>query len=295
MVSLPGQLLRISRAAPIGEQRSALALAARMEDEVGEEGAAPNTRVADDVRADAQEEHDDEQTKSEDEDSVATRDANDEEGPRATDPACSDSESGEFCTTPWAIDLHDNIRLPASFFSLRDLCSVLSLETWNEVLSSKERQYLRQYLPQGLDENEGGFLSRLLSGDDSINFGNPAKRLMGDILSGKCHPSVVKFRGILNDLEYNTFFHRLRDHHNGMVERLVELEKENKASREEGVAEGDGGGGGGGGGEVKQEPEPNGMKRPEPGSPANGGGGGGASAQGSPGVLPPKKRRLLEA
>ena len=40
-----------------------------------------------------------------------------------------------------------------------------------------------------------------------------------------------------------------------MVERLVELEKENKASREEGVAEGDGGGGGGGGGEVKQEPE----------------------------------------
>jgi len=58
---------------------------------------------------------------------------------------------------------------------------------------------------------------------------------------------------------------------------------------------GDGGGGGGGGGEVKQEPEPNGMKRPDPGSPANGGGGGGASAQGSPGVLPPKKRRLLEA
>jgi len=173
-----------------------------------------------------------------DEESVETRENEPDppgagEGEVAGEDESDSSEtevSGEMCT---CTAVEDNVRLPHEFFGLKDLSQVVNLETWKEVLNEKERMYLRQYLPMHMDEAAGGSLDKLLGGEETFHFGNPSKRFMRDILSGLCHPSVVKFRSILGDLNFNMFFHRLREHHNQMVEGLVAKEKERQGNAEE--------------------------------------------------------------
>ena len=134
--------------------------------------------------------------------------------------------SGEFCSS---ITVDESIKLPQEFFKMKELSSVLNLETWTTVLEERERMFLRHFLPGGtavVDEGAGGFLDSLLSGD-CINFGNPAKRFFKDILSGRCHPEVVKMRGILNDLNFNMFFQSLRQHQNGLIDGFMEDETYN--------------------------------------------------------------------
>ena len=106
------------------------------------------------------------------------------------------------------------------------------LGSWKTGLEERERIFLRHFLPPTIgsgeaeQEKEGGFLDRLLRGDEKIHFGNPGKLFMRNILSGKCHPSIVKFRSILNDLEYALFFQRLRDHQDSLVFQLMDSKEQ---------------------------------------------------------------------
>ena len=97
--------------------------------------------------------------------------------------------------------------------------------SWATVLEERERVYLRHFLPEtvGLDEEvDEGFLDRLLRGDETINFGNPSKWFMRDILSGRCHPNIVKFRNIISDLEFGCFFMSMREKYNADITKLIE-------------------------------------------------------------------------
>ncbi|XP_038609431.1 nuclear factor related to kappa-B-binding protein isoform X3 [Tachyglossus aculeatus] len=95
---------------------------------------------------------------------------------------------------------------------------VVSLSTWQEVLSDSQREHLQQFLPrfpEGSVEQHDQLISALFSGEN-FRFGNPlhiAQKLFRD---GHFNPEVVKYRQLCFKSQYkrylNTqqqYFHRL--------------------------------------------------------------------------------------
>ncbi|GMH32598.1 hypothetical protein BSKO_00432 [Bryopsis sp. KO-2023] len=115
------------------------------------------------------------------------------------------------------------ITVPTDLFKLKDLHSVLNLETWNESLEDGERDFLRQFLPKDIDESSGGTLDKLLRGEDNFHFGNPVGRMWELMVEGEYHPRVVKYREGLRCLHHAEHFHSVRDYHNRMVSQLQEM------------------------------------------------------------------------
>ncbi|XP_069894476.1 nuclear factor related to kappa-B-binding protein isoform X4 [Dipodomys merriami] len=95
---------------------------------------------------------------------------------------------------------------------------VVSLSTWQEVLSDSQRAHLRQFLPRfpvDSAEQQNGLILALFSGEN-FRFGNPlhiAQKLFRD---GHFNPEVVKYRQLCFKSQYKRYlssqqqyFHRL--------------------------------------------------------------------------------------
>ncbi|KAL1188964.1 hypothetical protein V5N11_029068 [Cardamine amara subsp. amara] len=78
--------------------------------------------------------------------------------------------------------------VPHETFQLDNLSEVLSNEVWRACLSDGERDYLRQFLPEGVDVEQ--VVQALLDGEN-FHFGNPFIDWGTAVCSNKAHPDQI--------------------------------------------------------------------------------------------------------
>ena len=112
------------------------------------------------------------------------------------------------------------LRLPVSMIEeLESLSDVLSLDTWQNVLSEAEREELRAHLPAG--GAEPAALEALLGGLN-VNFGNPVVDAWAAVRAGSFQPRVARYRAALDKLRQTAHHHLVREAHNRTVNSLTE-------------------------------------------------------------------------
>uniref|UniRef100_A0A3B3Y2D3 DEUBAD domain-containing protein n=1 Tax=Poecilia mexicana TaxID=48701 RepID=A0A3B3Y2D3_9TELE len=121
------------------------------------------------------------------------------------------------------VDLpEDLLEDPDIFFS------VLSENTWDEVLTDSQRQHLQQFLPQFPDNNteEQDRTIRELFNNTNFNFGNPlhlAQRLFRD---GYFNPEVVKYRQLCAKSQRKRQLHSLQQYYHRLLKQILVSRKE---------------------------------------------------------------------
>ncbi|MCO5560621.1 hypothetical protein L7F22_014237 [Adiantum nelumboides] len=142
---------------------------------------------------------------------------------RKTSEKCSEAAYLQ-CVPNDASDLYQvgesTCQLPDELFELTNLGDILSLQSWNERLSEKERQRLGAYLPDMDHETFQKTLKELLSAQN-MYFGSPMEHLWQQLEDGFCNPTVVKSRQTFLSLQKGEYYHDLRRYHNGMVNSLM--------------------------------------------------------------------------
>ncbi|XP_027888267.1 nuclear factor related to kappa-B-binding protein isoform X1 [Xiphophorus couchianus] len=106
--------------------------------------------------------------------------------------------------------------------------SVLSENTWDEVLTDSQRQRLQQFLPQFPDNNteEQDRTIRELFNNTNFNFGNPlhlAQRLFRD---GYFNPEVVKYRQLCAKSQRKRQLHSLQQYYHRLLKQILVSRKE---------------------------------------------------------------------
>lgn len=114
-------------------------------------------------------------------------------------------------------------RLPRELFQVEDLSSILSLDTWNNCLTEKEREQLCSFLPDMDEEPYQRTLTELLGGGN-INFGNPSVALLHQLKAGMCSPKATKNQQVSRLLQRIEHYHGLRQYHNDMVNLFAEMQ-----------------------------------------------------------------------
>ncbi|KAH7439790.1 hypothetical protein KP509_04G076600 [Ceratopteris richardii] len=117
----------------------------------------------------------------------------------------------------------DVFEVPPELFELKDLREILSLEAWKECLSLSERRILRQFLPEGID-NEG--LVRTILRGDNFYFGNPLEKWASQLLRGDLHPDVVEQKESELKQAYDEHYVDVHNYHHKMLETLKGLKEE---------------------------------------------------------------------
>uniref|UniRef100_A0A3P9Q3K1 Nuclear factor related to kappaB binding protein n=1 Tax=Poecilia reticulata TaxID=8081 RepID=A0A3P9Q3K1_POERE len=121
------------------------------------------------------------------------------------------------------VDLpEDLLEDPDIFFS------VLSENTWDEVLTDSQRQHLQQFLPQFPVNNteEQDRTIRELFSNTNFNFGNPlhlAQRLFRD---GYFNPEVVKYRQLCAKSQRKRQLHSLQQYYHRLLKQILVSRKE---------------------------------------------------------------------
>lgn len=114
--------------------------------------------------------------------------------------------------------------LPVELFDLPDLSEILSLESWNEILTDDDRETLAPYLPDVEGEDLQEALQDLLAGYN-INFGNPRDTLFHSLKTGECFPDVADIKKGSLMLQKKQHYHNLRTYHDKLVSRLWQMQK----------------------------------------------------------------------
>uniref|UniRef100_A0A3P9LXK4 Nuclear factor related to kappa-B-binding protein n=1 Tax=Oryzias latipes TaxID=8090 RepID=A0A3P9LXK4_ORYLA len=106
--------------------------------------------------------------------------------------------------------------------------SVLSKNTWNEVLTDSQRQHLRHFLPQFPDNNPEEQDSTIadLFNNRNFHFGNPlhlAQKLFRD---GYFNPEVVKYRQLCAKSQKKRHLHALQQYYHKLLKQILVSRKE---------------------------------------------------------------------
>uniref|UniRef100_A0A8C7YH02 Nuclear factor related to kappa-B-binding protein n=1 Tax=Oryzias sinensis TaxID=183150 RepID=A0A8C7YH02_9TELE len=106
--------------------------------------------------------------------------------------------------------------------------SVLSQNTWNEVLTDSQRQHLRHFLPQFPDNNPEEQDSTIadLFNNRNFHFGNPlhlAQKLFRD---GYFNPEVVKYRQLCAKSQKKRHLHALQQYYHKLLKQILVSRKE---------------------------------------------------------------------
>ncbi|XP_039042728.1 uncharacterized protein LOC120181713 isoform X2 [Hibiscus syriacus] len=118
--------------------------------------------------------------------------------------------------------LADVLTLCPEIFELEDLTKVLSYEVWQTHLSENERNFLMQFLPNGIDEEQ--VLQALFSGDN-FHFGNHFLKWGTSLCSGHLHPDTVIQEEQRLKAEKKSYYSELQEYHNDMIEYLQKLKE----------------------------------------------------------------------
>lgn len=113
---------------------------------------------------------------------------------------------------------------PYELFDSPDLTHILSLDTWNFVLSDEDRETLFTLLPSMDEDTYRSTLKELFAGE-SFNFTSPLADFFELLKSGQCHPKAVRSRDALSSLQRIEHQHDVRVYHNGMVNSFLEMQQ----------------------------------------------------------------------
>ncbi|MEQ2268838.1 hypothetical protein XENORESO_016548 [Xenotaenia resolanae] len=145
-----------------------------------------------------------------------------------TDPLDPKEEDGGQITEECMLG-NCKVDLPEDLLEDPDIFfSVLSENTWNEVLTDSQRQHLQQFLPQFPDNNieEQDRTIRDLFNNTNVNFGNPlhlAQRLFRD---GYFNPEVVKYRQLCAKSQRKRQLHSLQQYYHRLLKQILVSRKE---------------------------------------------------------------------
>ncbi|ESQ41351.1 hypothetical protein EUTSA_v10012594mg [Eutrema salsugineum] len=112
--------------------------------------------------------------------------------------------------------------VPHETFQLENLSEVLSNEVWRACLSDGERNYLQQFLPEGVDVEQ--VVQALLDGDN-FHFGNPFLDWGKAVCSSKAHPDQIVSREKCLRAGKRRHYSDLEKYHNDIIDYLLMLKE----------------------------------------------------------------------
>ncbi|KAF8118097.1 hypothetical protein N665_0006s0097 [Sinapis alba] len=112
--------------------------------------------------------------------------------------------------------------VPRETFHLENLKGVLSSEVWRGCLSDGERNYLQQFLPEGIDVEQ--VVQQLLDGDN-FHFGNPFLDWGTSVCSGKAHPDEIVSQEECLNAAKRIYYADLEKYHNDIIDSLQMLKE----------------------------------------------------------------------
>ncbi|KAL6624853.1 hypothetical protein ACP70R_032174 [Stipagrostis hirtigluma subsp. patula] len=115
-----------------------------------------------------------------------------------------------------------SVAVPLELYDLAGLGDVLSLDTWNSLLSEEERLRLAALLPDMDQETFARTLVELLAGEN-FHFGSPLAALFDSLKGGLCDPRIVLYRRGTRFAERRKHYYWLQSYHNSMVRGLWEI------------------------------------------------------------------------
>ncbi|KAJ8451986.1 hypothetical protein Cgig2_016567 [Carnegiea gigantea] len=118
--------------------------------------------------------------------------------------------------------LADVLTVPTEVFQLNDLTGIVSYEVWQSLLTEKERGYLSQFLPRGVDTHQ---VVQALLGADNFHFGNPFLKWGARLCSGDLHPDAI----VQHEKSFKTnkkeYYSELQQYHDDMIRNLQKLKE----------------------------------------------------------------------
>ncbi|XP_020877434.1 uncharacterized protein LOC9307662 isoform X2 [Arabidopsis lyrata subsp. lyrata] len=112
--------------------------------------------------------------------------------------------------------------VPHETFQLENLSQVLSNEVWHSCLSDGERNYLRQFLPEGVDVEQ--VVQALLDGEN-FHFGNPSLDWGTAVCSSKAHPDQIVSREERLRADKKRYYSDLEKYHHDIIDYLQTLKE----------------------------------------------------------------------
>ncbi|XP_047310821.1 uncharacterized protein LOC124914340 [Impatiens glandulifera] len=114
--------------------------------------------------------------------------------------------------------LADVLSIPQEIFELENLSDVMSYDVWQRHLSESDRDYLRQFLPQGVETQE---IVRGLLGGDNFHFGNPFIKWGTSVCRNDVHPDSVLQKELHLKEKKKVFYSGVEQYHNNMIRNLL--------------------------------------------------------------------------
>lgn len=118
--------------------------------------------------------------------------------------------------------LADVLTVPTEVFQLNDLTGILSYEVWQSLLTEKERGYLSQFLPRGVDPDQ---VVQALLGADNFHFGNPFLKWGAKLCSGDLHPDAIVHHEKSFKTNKKEYYSELQQYHDDMIWNLQKLKE----------------------------------------------------------------------
>ncbi|KAL9248909.1 Nuclear factor related to kappa-B-binding protein-like protein [Drosera capensis] len=127
--------------------------------------------------------------------------------------------------------LADVVAIPSGLFDPNNLKKLVSYEAWKSLLSEKERNYLKQFLPGELKPEH--VLKPLLS-EENLHFGNPFLkwrklkinlRRGSSLCSGDLHPDAVLHQEQSIRANKKAYYYELQKYHDNMIENLQNMKE----------------------------------------------------------------------
>ncbi|GAB2229833.1 hypothetical protein Drorol1_Dr00014089 [Drosera rotundifolia] len=118
--------------------------------------------------------------------------------------------------------LADVVAIPNGLFDPNNLKELVSYEAWKSLLSEKERNYLKQFLPEELKPEH--VLKPLLVGEN-LHFGNPFLKWGSSLCSGDLHPDAVLHQEQSIRANKKAYYSELQMYHDNMIENLQNMKE----------------------------------------------------------------------
>ncbi|KAK3610163.1 hypothetical protein CHS0354_039947 [Potamilus streckersoni] len=101
---------------------------------------------------------------------------------------------------------------------------ILSLETWNIVLTESQRQHLQKFLPtfpENDDAQKRETLRRLFT-DENFKFGNPVKQFHSKLRDGYFTPDIAKYAGMCRKIKYREYKYRQQAYYGNLLKDVLQ-------------------------------------------------------------------------
>ncbi|CAL1539986.1 unnamed protein product [Lymnaea stagnalis] len=118
----------------------------------------------------------------------------------------------------------ETLHLPELFLEKKHIfTSVLSMETWDTVLTDEQKEQLESLLPKfpnGDGEEKRETLRRLFTGEN-FKFGNPVEDLQKKLKEGYLHPEIARYRKQTRQFRHRDYKMRQQRHLSDLLKHLL--------------------------------------------------------------------------